>query len=154
MATIDPSRSLALFDDENCVGVSWKAGMSKGNVIVGLIVAPLVSSILFWIAFSLYDGSAAVFWLLPVLATAYACSFVFGAPAHLALRHFGLDQWWSYALTGAIIGLIPAVSVWMLASSTELIVPILAGFGLFLGPLAAIVFWLIVVRQQPVFTSA
>jgi len=133
--------------------MSLKANILKGNVIVGVIVAPLVASISLWIAFSIYDGSASVFWLLPVLVATYACSFVFGAPTHLALRHLGFDQWWSYALAGGIIGLVPAVSVWVLTSTTELIVPILAGFGLLLGPVSGIVFWLIVVRQQSAITS-
>lgn len=127
--------------------------MSKNRVILGLIFAPLVSSVSLWIAFSIYDGSASVVWLFPVLIAGYGCSFVFGAPAHLALRHYGFDQWWSYALTGGIIGLVPAASILVLTSSAELIVPIMAGFGLFLGPVSAVVFWSIVVRQQSAFSS-
>jgi hypothetical protein len=119
------------------------------KILIGILVAPLVATVALWFVMLLVGGREANFWFLFMLPTAYGCSLVFGIPAHLALRRYLLVRSWHYALAGIMIGIVPALVVWAVDRASELIgvTKILAVFGIVLGPTAAVVFWMIAVRQ-------
>src|SRR5688500_3055682 len=79
-------------------------GMNR--TLLALLVSPsLFPFALFWL--SLHKGfrpSESAMVAVAYGGFTYLTALVAGLPAHRALQRAGLERWWHYALTGAVIG--------------------------------------------------
>jgi hypothetical protein len=71
-------------------------------------------------------------------------------PGYLLFRRFGLLRWWQVTLAGAAIGCLVPLAIalaWMTHSNDLSGSIILFTYGIGLGALSGIIFWVVAVRQ-------